>query len=218
MITVAVIEDHQILIDALNLMFSTEEDFDFVGAASTIASGIDLIKRTTPHVLLLDIHLPDGNGLNFVPEINTASPQTQIVVLTGQVNEKLLLRAVDAKVSGFLSKECSLPELLFTIRKASQGEICMPSHMLVDLLRQVPRRQSYIYKDDQLRDGLTPREHEILIYLAQGISGDEIAAELHIAPLTVRTHIRNMMSKLGVHSRLEAVSYAFSEGLIELST
>ena len=218
MIRVAVIEDHRVLIEALELMFNTEGEFEFVGAATTIEGGLNMVKETTPDVLLLDVGLPDGDGLDLVPAINTSSPCTQIVVMTGLADDNLLLRAIDVGVSGFVSKDCSLADLLSTVREVAQGEIVMPSHLLVELLRRVPRRQSISYIDGNPWEGLTPREYEILVHLAQGMSGDAIAVELHIAPLTVRTHIRNMMSKLGVHTRLEAVSYALNNGLIELST
>ena len=218
MIRVAVIEDHRVLIEALEMMFSSEGEFDFVGAATNIEGGLNLVKEAQPDVLLLDVGLPDGDGLDLVPEITNSSPDTQIVIMTGLADDNLLLRAIDTGVSGFVSKDCSLADLLSTVREVSNGEIVMPSHMLVELLKRVPRRQSITNKDGNPLEGLTPREYEILVYLAQGLSGDAIAVELHIAPLTVRTHIRNMMSKLGVHSRLEAVSYALNNGLIELST
>jgi len=219
MIRVAVIEDHRVLIEALEMMFSSEGEFEFVGAATTIEGGLNLVKGAKPDVLLLDVGLPDGDGLDLVPEIMNSSPDTQIVIMTGLADDNLLLRAIDTGVSGFVSKDCSLADLLSTVREVSNGEIVMPSHMLVELLKRVPRRQSFTNRDgNHPLEGLTPREYEILVYLAQGLSGDAIAVELHIAPLTVRTHIRNMMSKLGVHSRLEAVSYALNNGLIELST
>jgi len=218
MIKVALIEDHQVLIDALALIFSTEGDYEFVGAERTMEGGLNLVMDTTPDVLLLDVRLPDGDGLELVPVINTICPQTQIIAMTCVPDEDLLLRAIEAGVSGFLAKDCSLPDLLSTIKDVYKGEIVMPPHMLVELLKRTPRKQHVFSKGGHLLERLTPREFEILKYLAQGLSGDAIAVELHIAPLTVRTHIRNMMSKLGVHSRLEAVSYALNNGLIELST
>jgi DNA-binding NarL/FixJ family response regulator len=215
MITVAMIEDHQILVDSLGLMLRYESDIEFLGAASSIANGSRLVQETTPDVLLLDVGLPDGNGLDLIPEINQISPQTNIVVLTSLSDETTLMRVVDSGISGFVSKNSQLSELLDTIHKAAQGEIVMPTSLLVGLLQRLPRDKAAAYKEEKGWERLTVREQEILELLARGTSGNEIAEELHIAPLTVRTHIRNMMSKMGVHSRLEAVAFGMKNGLIE---
>ncbi|UCE00895.1 MAG: response regulator transcription factor, partial [Chloroflexota bacterium] len=107
---------------------------------------------------------------------------------------------------------------LATIRKAADGEIVMPSSLLVGLLMRLPRDKAAAYKEEKGWERLTIREQEVLELLASGKSSSEIADELHIAPLTVRTHIRNMMSKMGVHSRLEAVAFGMKNGLIEPPT
>ncbi|MGW8143710.1 MAG: response regulator [Anaerolineales bacterium] len=215
MITVSMIEDHQILVDSLSLMLRYEEDIDFLGSASSIAEGLTLVKETTPDVLLLDVGLPDGNGLDLIPEVNTNSPDTSIVVLTSLSDEATLMRVIDSGISGFVSKNSELSELMETIRKAADGEIVMPTSLLVGLLMRLPRDKAAAYQDENGWERLTLREQEVLELLATGKSGTEIAEELHIAPLTVRTHIRNLMSKLGVHSRLEAVTFGMKNGLIE---
>ncbi|UCD43515.1 MAG: response regulator transcription factor [Chloroflexota bacterium] len=215
MITVSMIEDHQILVDSLSLMLRYESDIDFLGSASSISNGHNLIKETTPDVLLLDVGLPDGNGLDLIPEINAISPDTNIVVLTSLSDETTLMRVIDSGISGFVSKNSELSELMETIRKAADGEIVMPTSLLMGLLMRLPRDKAAAYQEDKGWERLTMREHEVLELLAAGKSGNEIAEELHIAPLTVRTHIRNLMSKLGVHSRLEAVTFGMKNGLID---
>jgi DNA-binding NarL/FixJ family response regulator len=174
-----------------------------------------LVKRITPDVLLLDIHLPDGNGYDLVPKVIEFSPNTHIVVLTSYTDEQTIMRAIDMGVCGFLPKSASLSEFYATIRKAAEGELVMPPHLLVGLLRRVQRDRAVISREDTIYERLTPREYEILVCLAAGKSGSVIAKELNITPLTVRTHVRNLMSKLGVHSRLEAVAYGVKHGLIE---
>jgi DNA-binding NarL/FixJ family response regulator len=214
MISVAIIEDHQVLVEALEFLLRSEPEFEFAGAAGTLAAGRDLLRRSSPDVLLLDIGLPDGDGLSLIDEIRRTNPNTQVVVLTSFSDENTLLRAVESGVNGFTSKSSSLAELMSTIRQASQGEIVMPSSLLLGLLMRLPRDKAAAYREERGWERLTPREHEILIGLAKGKSGNTLAAELHIAPLTVRTHIRNLMAKLGVHSRLEAVTFALRNGLI----
>lgn len=218
MITVSMIEDHQILVDSLSLMLRYESDIDFLGSASSLSKGQNLIKETTPDVLLLDVGLPDGNGLDLIPEVNQISPNTNIVVLTSLSDEATLMRVIDSGISGFVSKNSELSELMETIRKAADGEIVMPTSLLVGLLMRLPRDKAAAYQEENGWERLTLREQEVLELLATGKSGSEIAEELHIAPLTVRTHIRNLMSKLGVHSRLEAVTFGMKNGLIDPPT
>ena len=215
MITVAMIEDHQLLVDTLGLMLRYEDDIQFLGAAASLADGIDLVQNCTPEVLLLDVGLPDGNGLDLIPEIVETSPKTNIVVLTSLSDEATLMRVVDSGISGFVSKNSQLSDLLATIRKAAEGEIVIPTSLLMGLLMRMPRDKAAAYREEKGWERLTIREQEILGMLAMGKSGNEIADELHIAPLTVRTHIRNLMSKMGVHSRLEAVAFGLKNGIIE---
>jgi DNA-binding NarL/FixJ family response regulator len=215
LITVAMIEDHQILVDSLSLMLRYEPDFEFLGSASSLEKGRHLLKETKPDVLLLDVGLPDGSGLDLIPEVNQISPETNIIVLTSLTDETTLMRVVDSGISGFVSKDSQLSDLLLTIRKAAEGEIVMPTSLLVGLLMRMPRDKAAAYQDDKGWERLTVREQEVLELLATGKTGDEIAEELHIAPLTVRTHIRNLMSKMGAHSRLEAVAFGMKNGLID---
>jgi DNA-binding NarL/FixJ family response regulator len=215
MITVAIIEDHQILVDALELMLRHNGEFRFVGAASTLTGGNELIERCKPDILLLDIYLPDGNGYDLVPKIIATSPQTRVIVLTSYTDEETVLRAVEIGVSGFLPKSAPLAEFYHSLRKVAQGEIVMPSGLLIGLSKRAPRGRTKPARSDSIRERLTPREYEILTRLVAGKSGVAIAEELKITPLTVRTHVRNLMSKLGVHSRLEAVVYGVKNGLMD---
>lgn len=209
------IEDHTILVDSLSLMLRYEEDIEFLGSAGTIGKGRELLDSKKPDVLLLDVGLPDGSGLDLIPDAKQISPDTNIIVLTSLTDEATLMRVVDSGINGFVSKESQLSELLVTIRKAADGEIVMPTSLLVGLLMRMPRDKAAAYQDEKGWERLTVREQEVLELLASGKTGDEIADVLHIAPLTVRTHIRNLMSKMGVHSRLEAVTFGMKHGLIE---
>jgi DNA-binding NarL/FixJ family response regulator len=216
MISVAMIEDHQVLVDAFELILRTNPEFRFAGSAGTLAAGRSLIIRTRPDVLLLDVGLPDGEGLDLVPEAQRTVSNMQIVVLTRLNDDATIMRAINLGVTGFLQKSCPLEDLLKTIRQAAQGEMIMPTNLLLGLLKRVPNRQSHVHeRAGNIWENLTTREKEILSLLARGESANTIAEDLCIAPLTVRTHIRNIMSKLGVHSRLEAVTFALRLGLIE---
>jgi two-component system, NarL family, nitrate/nitrite response regulator NarL len=164
---------------------------------------------------LLEAHLPDGDGLELIPHIKEKSPDTKVIILTSSVDDVLVVRAIKQNVQGILSKGCSLEELLNSIRAAAKGELAIPSHLLVGVLRRQASRTHSVREDEYLWEKLTHREMDVLNCLALGQSSKIIASQLHITPLTVRTHIRNLMSKLGAHTRLEAVSFALSRGIIE---
>jgi DNA-binding NarL/FixJ family response regulator len=147
--------------------------------------------------------------------VQAKTPETKIIVLSCLTDENTLIRAIDSGVTGFISKGSPLSKLMSTIRKVAQGEIVLPSSLLFGLLRRYPRDKAVVSMEEQLWERLTPREQEVLSHLAHGKSGEDIANTLHIAPLTVRTHVRNLMSKLGAHTRLEAVAFGLKNGLIE---
>lgn len=213
-ISVVVVDDHQLLTDALALILRSEHDIRMIGVAGSIAEGHVVLKKGCPDVLLLDISLPDGDGLELVPYIKNTCAATNIVVLTAMANEKNLLRALAAGVGGFMSKSRPLLDILVAIRQAAEGEIVMPSSLVLDLLTREHRSHADLMAEHGI-EPLTPREQQILTLLARGQSGATIAAELNIAPHTVRTHIRNLMDKLHVHTRLEAVIWALRHELID---
>jgi DNA-binding NarL/FixJ family response regulator len=216
MLRVAVIDNQQVLIESFARIFKGEEDIELVWSTNKLAGSLNLFRHTSPDVLLLGVHLPDGNGLDIISDIEANSPNTKIIILTDLTDDYTIMRAIEHDVSGLITKSCSLSELLDVIRNVGEGEVSMPSEILIGLLKRSTDARNNIYNQNQLWERLTPREQEILKLLAQGKSGDRIATELEIAPLTVRTHIRNLMAKLGVHSRLEAVTYALSSGFIEI--
>jgi len=215
MITIAIVEDHKIFVDALKRVISLEKDLEFVGSVTTFNDSLPLVRNIRPDILILEIELTDGDGLELLPQIKRVSPRTKTLVLTRSSDDMKLVRAVERGARGYLSKSCSLSELFLTLRKVSRGELVVPSERLIELLRRVSHGRKVVVQGSQVWERLTPRENEVLKCLARGKSGELIAEELSITPLTVRTHIRNLMSKLGVHSRLEAVSYAVNNGLLD---
>lgn len=217
-IRIAIVDDHQMLIEALSLVINKEPGLQMIGSVNNCSGALGLVKTTCPDVLLLDVSLPDGDGLSLVPQLQAACPQMQILVLTSMADESTLLRAVEVGVGGFVGKHRPVAEVFTAIRQAAEGEIVMPSNLLVGLLtrRRAPAPPPPVAVKAQPEfEPLTAREREILAHTAQGKSGAVIAEELNISLMTVRTHLRNLMSKLNVHSRLEAVAFALRYGLIE---
>jgi DNA-binding NarL/FixJ family response regulator len=215
-IRIAIVDDHQMLIEALSLVIDREPDLQMVGSVNNCAAAGQLLLESCPDILLLDVSLPDGDGLALVPQLRATCPKTHILVLTSMADEGTLLRAIEAGVSGFVGKHRPVSEVFAAIRQAADGEIVMPSSLLVGLLtRRQASAQLDIARSPVDYEPLTPREREILAHTAEGKSGAMIAQELNISLMTVRTHLRNLMSKLNVHSRLEAVAFALRHGLID---
>jgi DNA-binding NarL/FixJ family response regulator len=215
-IRIAIVDDHQMLIEALSLVIDKEPGLRFVGSVNTCCAALELVRTQEPDVLLLDVSLPDGDGLSLVPDLRAACPRMHILVLTSLADESTLLRAVEMGVGGFVGKHRPVAEVFTAIRQAADGELVMPSNLLVGLLtrRHAPAARRAPPAPPEY-EPLTAREREILAHTAQGKSGAVIAEELNISLMTVRTHLRNLMSKLNVHSRLEAVAFALRNGLIE---
>ena len=181
-----------------------------IGTAGNCADALKLLGNVAPQVLLLDVMLPDGNGIDLVPQIKQIRPDTNILILTSLSDEATLIRAMQVGVSGYMAKNINLTDVLKGIRQAASGEIAVPTSLLLGLLSR-----AHPAKGEQPGMLITQREHEILTLLAGGKRTEAIARELNISASTARTHIRNLLQKLGSHSRLQAVTYALQSGLID---
>ena len=213
-IRLAIVDDHQLMTQALTLVLNQETDLTLVGSGATCAEGLELVTRTQPDVLLLDVSLPDGDGLACVPALQAASANTAILVLTSMADANTLLRAVEAGAAGFVGKQRPVAEVIAAIRQAAAGEVVMPADLLVGLLARRLPAKGPATPAAMDTEPLTARELEVLACAAEGLSTDQIAQQLSISPLTVRTHLRNAIGKLHAHSRLEAVAIALRHGLI----
>ncbi len=214
-IRVAIVDDHELLTQALTLVIGQEPGLLMVGSTQTCAGAQALVAQTCPDVLLLDVTLPDGDGLALIPSLRSASPQTHILVLTSMADEGTLLRAVEAGVSGFVGKHRPVADVLEAVRHAAGGEMVMPTELLLGLLaRQRVSPPRPVPEPAPLTKPLSAREREVLACAAEGLATPQIAQQLSLSSLTVRTHLRNIIGKLNAHSRLEAVAVALRQGLI----
>ena len=182
-----------------------------VGKGGTVRDAIALAKTLQPDVILLDVHMPDGSGVDAAAAIKQDRPQTQVVILTSDEEESVLRAAVQAGVTGYLSKHESAAQVIQAVRSAAGGEALIAPYMLARLLRGM--RQS---EAPAPTTPLTPRELAVLQELALGHDNHAVATILRMSPNTVRTHVQNILSKLEVHSKLEAVSRAIREGWIRI--
>jgi DNA-binding NarL/FixJ family response regulator len=208
---VVLCDDHRILTQGLTAILDAEPDIHVVGVAATVAELVDAVNRHRPDVVMVDYQLPDGDGVTATRTLKQSHPKLEVVMLTAYGDEKILVAAVEAGCSGFVTKHNAATAVAAAIRQAAAGDAVISTAMLRQLLPQLKRTSRGLGTD------LTARELEILELLADGASGRVIAERLYLSFNTVRNHAQSILDKLAVHSRLEAVAVAVQEGIIERS-
>jgi two-component system response regulator NreC len=213
-IRVLLADDHTILRAGLRMMLDAQPDIEVVGEASDGKQALVEAQRLQPDVVLMDITMPEMNGIEATRQIKRALDSTRVLILTMHENEEYLFQVLRAGASGYILKEAAGTELISAIRIVFSGRFYMSpsaqSMMVGDYLQRVrsgEERDSY--------SALTEREREILKLVAEGHTNNQIAERLYISPKTVDTHRTHIMDKLNLHSRAELVKYAMRRGLLE---
>lgn len=192
------------------------EGFDVVGEADDAEEAISAAESLQPELVLLDILMPGISGLDAVEKIRAVSPDSRVVMLSGSESEEDLLDCIKAGARGYLVKDAPFGELATSLHSVAAGGAALSGLMagkLLDVLSQLLRHQDFTAPR---RPALTGREIEVLQHVAKGLTSKEIGHVLFISENTVKNHVRNILDKLGLHSRNEAVLYAIREQLIEL--
>jgi RNA polymerase sigma factor (sigma-70 family) len=218
-VSLLICDDHKILTDALATVVQLDDELSLVAPPVHVAEeAIALAEEFLPDVVLMDIVFKGGgmSGIEATRKIKEASPSTKVVVMTAHDDDHLLVEAVEAGASGFLSKDEAAQEVLAAAKAAADGEVLIDPTTLTRLLAQVAREREAQRDALKLLNDLTEREREILQLLAEGKRNDDIAKQLYISPQTVQTHVRNILGKLRVHSKLEAVSFAVKNGALQV--
>lgn len=208
-VTVLIIDDHMMFAQSLARLLEDEPEIVVVGTAATGADGLDMARRLRPSVVLLDYQMPDRNGVEIAAELKAAAPDLMVVMLTGAAEDRVLLAAIEAGCSGFLTKDRAATEVAAAVRAAAAGEALISPAQLARLLPKLSPTQRAVGTD------LTERELELLTRLARGGTNKAIASELHLSVNTVRNYVQSVLTKLGAHSKLEAVATAVRTGLID---
>jgi DNA-binding NarL/FixJ family response regulator len=208
-VRVLLVDDHQMFMASLAQALHAEPDLLVVGQATTLVGARDLMPTAAPDVILLDHRLPDGDGVGAIAELRGIRPSVKIVVLTASTSDRVLVAAMEAGAAGFIAKTQRLDDVIAGVRAAAQGESVVSAALLARLLPRIRRGGGGGGTE------LTERELEILDLLAHGLSNADIARQLTISVHTVRNHVANLSAKLGAHSKLEALSIAVRQGLVE---
>jgi DNA-binding NarL/FixJ family response regulator len=205
-ITVAIADDHDIVRRGLRMTIADEPDMSLVGEARNGREAIELVAATSADVLLLDIQMPEMDGVQAAQHIRSSYPKTAILMLTSYTDDARLYAAMRSGVQGYLLKEMSGDDLLAAIRSAVRGSPQLHPAIARRLMERLAP------PEDPLAD-LTQREHDVLRQLVQGQSNKEIAAALHLTELTVKGYVREILSKLGVADRTQAALLAVRYGV-----
>lgn len=216
--SIVIVDDHRAFGEALALALRKERDLDVVAVTTDGASAVEVVAETHPNVVLLDLQMPGANGLQISPRIREVSEGTTIIILTGTSDALAHGRAVQAGAHGFLEKTAAIGDIAEAVRRARRGEPLNPQDEVEAALERVSRTRRREGDMGSRLDRLTPRELEILRALADGRPVDEIVAELGLSRNTLRTHVQNILMKLGVHSKLDAIVAAIRHGKVRTTT
>ena len=203
MIRVAIIDDHAIVRMGLKYSLSLEPDFEFAGEHSGGEGAGEFVARVRPDVVLLDVRRPVVNGIEALEDIRRKAPDVKVLMLTTSDGDEDVFRSMNKGARGYMVKDESGEDLHVAIRTVASGEVFLP------------KRIKTIYDDRKKRPSLSEREIEIVRLVAKGFSNDELAERLHLSPDTIKVHLRHVYEKLGVESRVEAVTEAMRTGLVE---
>jgi DNA-binding NarL/FixJ family response regulator len=214
-VRVLVVDDQELFRRGLTMLLSVEEGIEVVGEAGDGVEGTELASSTAPDVVLLDVRMPKRSGIEACRAIKEAVPSAKIIMLTVSDEEADLYEAVKSGAAGYLLKDSSIEEVAQAVRVVADGQSLISPSMavkLIDEFKQMSKPESKHMPG--LR--LTERELEVLRLVATGKNNREIAKDLFISENTVKNHVRNILEKLQLHSRMEAVMYAVKEKLLDL--
>ena len=212
MTKVLIADDHAIVRAGLRALIHAETAMELVGEASGGYEAIELVEKNQPDVLVLDLSMPDLDGISVTRNLKAKFPGLRILILTLHEDEALLKEAIKAGAAGYILKRAAETELISAIRTILRGDLYVDPSMVRTLLGE-PRRAAP--KSPGLTEALTPREIEILKLIVEGYTNRQIGEQLNISFRTVEGHRANISDKLGLHSRVELVRYARDHGMIE---
>ncbi|MEU4451263.1 response regulator transcription factor [Nocardioides sp. NPDC023903] len=214
-VKIVVVDDQEMVRSGFVALLSTQPDIEVVGTAADGSEALQVVRRTHPDVVLMDVRMPVMDGIEALRQLseNPATSQTKVVMLTTFDADEYVHESLRLGASGFLLKDASPDELASAIRVVHAGEALLSPSVTRQVIAQFARAPRRRRADPRLKQ-LTEREREVLENIARGSSNSEIAAELFLAEQTVKTHVSRILGKLGLRDRAQAVVFAYESGLV----
>jgi DNA-binding NarL/FixJ family response regulator len=203
-IRVFLLDDHEVVRQGVRGLLETEDGIEVVGEAGTVEQALGRIPPTRPDVAVLDVRLPDGDGVEVCRQIRSDHPEIACIMLTSFSDDEALLQAIVAGASGYLLKQIRGTDIVDAVRRAASGESLLDpalSARVVERLRRPP-------EEDERLARLTGQERRILMLIADGLTNRQIAAQMHLAEKTVKNYVSNLLAKLGMERRTQAAVFA----------
>ncbi len=210
-IRILVVDDENVVREGFVAILRLQDDMQVVGEALNGLDAVKMAQKTKPDVVLLDLVMPQQDGLTTIPQIKELLPDTRILVLTGTAESDRVFQAVKSGALGFLLKDATRVQLLQAIREVASGQASIPPNIAVRVMQEINNPSKGLMTEDPL----TPRELETLKLLAYGMSNQEIAAQLGVHERTVAKYVSSILEKLQLANRTQAALYAIHEGLTE---
>lgn len=216
-IRVLIVDDHALFREGIRLILQAQENIEVVGEAADGQEAVRAAQTLAPDVVLMDVTMPEMDGLEATRLVKRDYPETQVLMLTMHESDDYFFRSLSAGASGYVLKEAASADLITAILAAAQDQIFLYPSVAKKLVADYISRVNTAEAQGKY-ERLTPREQEILLLIAQGLSDKEIAAQLVISPSTVQSHRWRIMDKLDLHNRAELIKYAIRRGLIDIYT
>lgn len=207
-IRVLIVDDHAVVRQGLRMFLGTDPEIEVVGQAGDGAQALRLARELRPDIVVMDLLMPVMNGIEATRAIRLEMPDTEVIALTSIIEDDTVLGAIKAGAIGYLMKDTEAEELCRAIKAAASGKVQLSPEAAERLMRQVQMPES--------REALTVREIDVLKFLCAGETNKEIALHLGVGENTIKTHVSNILLKLGVHSRTQAAVYAAQSGLARI--
>lgn len=211
-------DDHAVVRSGLRMLLDAQPDMEIVAEAETGLEAVAKVQELRPDIVLMDVEMPEMNGIEATRKIKEYVPETAVLALTMYEDDQYFFEMLKAGASGYVPKRAAPDELVNAIRTVSKGDVFLYPTLAARLVNDYINRDETTptEEDDAPLTPLTPREQEVLIQIAEGLTNPEIAQELTISVKTVDRHRENIMRKLNMHSRIDLVKYAIRKGLIDL--
>ena len=204
-LTLLVVDDHEVVRQGLSSMLDRRPEFQVVAEAGTVAESIEMARRFQPDLVVMDVRLPDGSGIEACREIRAEFPETRVVMLTSYPDEEAVIAAIVAGASGYLLKQVRARDLVAALEAVGRGESLLDPAVTGKVLERM-RRIATNDEPDQLT-GLTQQERKILALVAQGMTNKEIAAEVFLSDKTVKNYVSSILAKLNLERRAQAAAF-----------